>query len=53
MRKVVGPNMGVKASGGVRTTEDAMAMINAGANRIGASSSIAIVKNLSDSSSDY
>ncbi|MDU4891277.1 MAG: deoxyribose-phosphate aldolase [Clostridium sp.] len=53
MRKVVGPTMGVKASGGVRTTEDAMAMINAGANRIGASASIAIVENLKDSSSDY
>lgn len=42
MRKVVGPNLGVKASGGVRTTEDAQKMISAGASRIGASASIAI-----------
>ena len=44
MRRVVGPDMGVKASGGVRTTEDARRMIAAGASRIGASSGIAIVK---------
>ncbi len=43
MRKVVGDELGVKASGGVRTTEDAMKMIAAGANRIGASASVAIV----------
>jgi deoxyribose-phosphate aldolase len=43
MRRVVGDDMGVKASGGVRSTEDAMNMIAAGANRIGASASIAIV----------
>jgi deoxyribose-phosphate aldolase len=43
MRKTVGPDFGVKASGGVRTKEDALAMINAGATRIGASASIAIV----------
>ncbi|MBI2606110.1 MAG: deoxyribose-phosphate aldolase [Deltaproteobacteria bacterium] len=43
MRKIVGPDMGVKASGGVRTYEDAINMIAAGANRIGASSSVAIV----------
>jgi deoxyribose-phosphate aldolase len=43
MRKVVGEDVGVKASGGVRSSEDAMAMIQAGANRIGASASIAIV----------
>lgn len=43
MRKTVGPNIGVKASGGVRTAEDVQAMIHAGATRIGASSSIAIV----------
>lgn len=42
MRDVVGPNIGVKASGGVRTTEDAIKVIDAGASRIGASSSIAI-----------
>lgn len=43
MRRVVGEDMGVKASGGVRSTEDAMKMMTAGANRIGASASIAIV----------
>ena len=43
MRRTVGPDMGVKASGGVRTTADARAMVEAGASRIGASASIAIV----------
>jgi len=43
MRKVVGEDVGVKASGGVRSAEDAMKMIAAGANRIGASASVAIV----------
>ena len=43
MRKVVGPDMGVKASGGVRTYEDAIAMIAAGANRLGASAGISII----------
>ena len=43
MRKTVGPEMGVKASGGIRDYETAMAMIGAGANRIGASAGIAIV----------
>lgn len=42
MRDVVGPNVGVKASGGVRTTEDALKVIDAGASRIGASASISI-----------
>jgi len=40
---VVGSEMGVKASGGVRTQEDALRMRQAGANRIGASASVAIV----------
>lgn len=44
MRKTVGPELGVKASGGVRTYEDAIEMIEAGATRIGASSGIAIVE---------
>ncbi|MGR0158408.1 deoxyribose-phosphate aldolase [Paenarthrobacter nitroguajacolicus] len=44
MRKTVGPELGVKASGGVRSLADAQAMIAAGATRIGASSGIAIVK---------
>lgn len=43
MRKTVGPDIGVKASGGVRDREATLAMIEAGASRIGASSSIAIV----------
>lgn len=44
MRAVVGPDIGVKASGGVRNIDDAEAVIAAGANRIGASSSIEIVQ---------
>ncbi|MHC6591094.1 deoxyribose-phosphate aldolase [Arthrobacter sp. C152] len=44
MRRAVGPDVGVKASGGVRSLADAQAMIAAGATRIGASSGIAIVK---------
>jgi deoxyribose-phosphate aldolase len=51
MRKAVGPNIGVKASGGVRNTEDAQKMIEAGATRIGASSGIAILKGLTVTSS--
>jgi deoxyribose-phosphate aldolase len=43
MRKVVGDDVGVKASGGIRSTDDAMKMITAGANRIGASASVAII----------
>ncbi len=52
MRKTVGPNIGVKASGGVRSAEDAQKMIQAGATRIGASSGAAIVNGLT-SDSDY
>lgn len=44
MRSTVGPEMGVKASGGVRTYEDAVAMIEAGATRIGTSNGIALVE---------
>lgn len=43
MRAMVGDALGVKASGAVRTREDARAMVKAGADRIGASSSVAIV----------
>jgi len=43
MRKIVGPKMGVKASGGIRSFEDARLMIDSGATRIGASVSVAIV----------
>jgi deoxyribose-phosphate aldolase len=43
MRRIVGPNIGVKASGGVRDYPKAIALIAAGANRLGAVSSVAIV----------
>jgi deoxyribose-phosphate aldolase len=43
MRRVVGPQMGVKASGGVRTLKSAVALIAAGATRIGSAASVAIV----------
>jgi len=43
LRAAVGPGLGVKASGGIRTLADAQAMIEAGANRIGASASAAIL----------
>ncbi len=52
MRKTVGPNIGVKASGGVRNTEDAQKMIEAGATRIGASAGVSIVKGLT-ADTDY
>ncbi len=44
MRRVVGSEMGVKAAGGIRTYQDALAMVAAGATRIGASSSVDIVE---------
>ena len=43
MRETVGPSVGVKASGGIRSLDDAMRMIEAGANRIGTSASAAIL----------
>ncbi len=43
MRQTVGPEMGVKASGGVRTHEDLLAMVEAGANRIGTSNGTKII----------
>ena len=43
LRNVVGPNFGLKASGGIRTYRDAIKLIEAGANRIGTSSGIAII----------
>jgi deoxyribose-phosphate aldolase len=46
MRKTVGADIGVKASGGIRTTADALAMIESGASRIGASASRAILSGL-------
>ena len=53
MRETVGENIGVKASGGVRSTADAQAVISAGASRIGASASISIVTGNKDSNSGY
>lgn len=44
MRKVVGPSIGVKASGGVRDKATAIELIEAGASRIGASAGVDIVK---------
>ncbi len=52
MRSAVGDHVGVKASGGVRSYEDAVAVIEAGANRIGASSGVAIMQGQT-SSADY
>ena len=43
MRETVGPDMGVKATGGVHTRSDALAMIAAGATRIGASAGVDII----------
>jgi deoxyribose-phosphate aldolase len=51
MRRVVGSAMGVKASGGVRSREDALAMVASGADRIGASASVKIVSGESGTSS--
>lgn len=43
MRRIVGSKMGVKASGGIKNYEQAIALINAGANRLGCGASVAIV----------
>lgn len=53
MRETVGENIGVKASGGVRVNSDAVSVIKAGASRIGASASIAIVTGNTTQKSDY
>ena len=47
LRAAVGPRIGVKASGGVRTLADAKAMLDAGANRLGTSASVAILSDFS------
>lgn len=52
MRETVGKEMGVKASGGVRSYDDAMKMIDAGATRIGASSGIKIVSKVKENEND-
>jgi deoxyribose-phosphate aldolase len=46
MRSVVGPELGVKASGGIRTAADALRMVQAGADRIGTSASVVIVSSV-------
>ncbi|MGD8603744.1 MAG: deoxyribose-phosphate aldolase [Anaerolineales bacterium] len=53
MRKVVGPSMGVKAAGGIRSYEDAQKMIAAGASRIGASASVKIIHGEEGSDKGY
>lgn len=53
MRKTVGPDMGVKASGGVRDQVTATAMINAGATRIGTSSGVSIVSGTNNTGNSY
>lgn len=53
MRLTVGPELGVKASGGVRDTKTAQELVAAGATRIGASASVAIVKGSAPSGSGY
>ena len=46
MRRTVGPEMGVKAAGGIRTLADALALVAAGATRLGCSAGVAILKEL-------
>jgi deoxyribose-phosphate aldolase len=53
LRACVGPKLGVKASGGIRDTATALAMIEAGASRLGTSSGIAILQGLPASSEGY
>jgi deoxyribose-phosphate aldolase len=48
MREIVGREFGVKAAGGIRTLADASKMIEAGANRLGTSGSVAMIKELQD-----
>lgn len=43
LRKTIGPNMGIKASGGIRTLDKAMALLEAGATRLGTSSGVSLV----------
>ena len=53
MREAVGPRIGVKASGGIRTRDDVEEMIAAGATRIGASAGVKIVTGEGGSSGRY
>lgn len=50
MRETVGPQLGVKASGGIRSLEALLAMVNAGASRIGTSSGVSILNELDETS---
>jgi deoxyribose-phosphate aldolase len=43
MREIVGPEMGIKAAGGIKTYEDALVLVEAGATRLGTSSGVKIV----------
>lgn len=53
MRETVGPEMGVKASGGVRTRDDAEKMVAAGATRLGASAGVKIIRGEADQGKGY
>lgn len=48
MRRTVGPNVGVKASGGIRDAKTAQAMVDAGASRLGTSATVAIMEGMSE-----
>ena len=53
MRETVGPEIGVKASGGIRSKEDVEAMVEAGATRVGASAGVKIVRGEASESKSY
>lgn len=53
MRELVGPKFGVKAAGGIRDTATALAMIEAGANRLGTSAGVALVNGVSAGNGTY
>ena len=53
MRKTVGPNIGVKASGGIKSIELAKALIEAGANRLGTSSGVALINHQTPTQGSY
>ncbi len=53
MRELVGPKFGVKAAGGIRDTATALAMIVAGANRLGTSAGVALIQGLSAENGTY
>jgi deoxyribose-phosphate aldolase len=51
LRETVGPDFGVKASGGIRDLQTALGMLEAGANRLGTSNGVAIVQALQEATS--